>query len=223
MALADRSIICESCGQTFAWTLREQAYYAEKGMDAPRQCGPCTAGRPRVSVPVTRERVLRWLRDERMVPARVSDVCTVGPDGRSSFTLQERDGPRVVELPLTPEEALVAAIWLEPDPARTTLPATSHEDKTPPRALAVCLEAVWPMRPAMAPRGYRLVLLMPGGLSGQRLSMAEALSWILQDHTPLLIDEWLFALERTSAWPWPPAPGSSLHEFLMTLEALRDL
>jgi hypothetical protein len=75
----------------------------------------------------------------------------------------------------------------------------------------------------MAPRGYRLVLLMPGGLSGQRLSMVTALSWILQDHTPLLIDEWLFALERASAWPWPPAPGSSLHEFLLTLEALRDL
>jgi hypothetical protein len=180
-------------------------------------------GRSRVSVPVTRERVLRWLRDEHLVPARVSDVFTIGRDGQSWVTLQERDGPRMVELPLTPEDALVAAIWLEPDPATQAPPQVGRAGRTAPRGLAVCLEAVWPARPAMAPRGYRLVLLMPGGHSGQRLSMMAALSWILQDHTPLLIDEWLFALERASAWPWPPAPGSSLHEFLLTLEALRDL
>jgi hypothetical protein len=170
---------------------------------------------------VTRERVLRWLQEDHLVPARVSGVEAAGHDGEFRVTLQERDGPRSVELPLSPEEALVAAIWLEPDSDAPTCSAASHGGRrAAPRGLAVCLEAVWPMRPAMRPRGYRLVLLMPGGRSGRRLTTLGALGWILQDHTPLLIDEWLFALQPEGSWSWPPPPGSPLHEFLASLEAL---
>jgi hypothetical protein len=222
MALTDRIITCRICEQTFAWTIGQQAYYAQQSLVEPQLCATCASRRrQRVTVPVTRERVLRWLREEHLVPACVSSVHPVGRDGRFRVTLQECDGPRAVELPLIPEEALVAAIWLEPDPDLPTAPAASHGGApSSPCGLAVCLEAVWPMRPAMRPRGYRLVLLMPGGQSGRRLSTLGALGWILQDHTPLLVDEWLFALQLDGAWPWPPRPGTALHDFLATLEAL---
>lgn len=37
----DQIIICENCGQQFAWTAGEQEFYASKGLPQPQYCLIC--------------------------------------------------------------------------------------------------------------------------------------------------------------------------------------
>lgn len=43
--MADKTLTCSDCGMEFAFTEREQAFYAEKGFSEPRRCGSCRASR----------------------------------------------------------------------------------------------------------------------------------------------------------------------------------
>lgn len=43
--MADKTLTCSDCGMEFAFTEREQAFYAEKGFTEPRRCGSCRASR----------------------------------------------------------------------------------------------------------------------------------------------------------------------------------
>jgi CxxC-x17-CxxC domain-containing protein len=39
--MSDRTITCADCGTDFSFTEREQSFYAERGMSAPKRCKPC--------------------------------------------------------------------------------------------------------------------------------------------------------------------------------------
>jgi CxxC-x17-CxxC domain-containing protein len=43
--VADKTLTCSDCGMEFAFTEREQAFYAEKGFSDPRRCASCRASR----------------------------------------------------------------------------------------------------------------------------------------------------------------------------------
>ena len=43
--MADKTLTCTDCGMEFAFTEREQAFYAEKGFTEPRRCPSCRASR----------------------------------------------------------------------------------------------------------------------------------------------------------------------------------
>ncbi len=43
--MADKTLTCSDCGMEFAYTEREQAFYAEKGFSEPRRCPSCRASR----------------------------------------------------------------------------------------------------------------------------------------------------------------------------------
>ena len=43
--MADKTLTCSDCGMEFAFTEREQAFYAEKGFTEPRRCSSCRASR----------------------------------------------------------------------------------------------------------------------------------------------------------------------------------
>ena len=43
--MADKTLTCSDCGMEFAFTEREQAFYAEKGFSEPRRCTSCRASR----------------------------------------------------------------------------------------------------------------------------------------------------------------------------------
>jgi CxxC-x17-CxxC domain-containing protein len=43
--VADKTLTCSDCGMEFAFTEREQAFYAEKGFTEPRRCPSCRASR----------------------------------------------------------------------------------------------------------------------------------------------------------------------------------
>ena len=43
--MADKNLSCSDCGMEFAFTEREQAFYAEKGFTEPRRCPSCRASR----------------------------------------------------------------------------------------------------------------------------------------------------------------------------------
>ena len=43
--MADKNLPCSDCGMEFAFTEREQAFYAEKGFTEPRRCPSCRASR----------------------------------------------------------------------------------------------------------------------------------------------------------------------------------
>ncbi len=43
--MADKTLTCSDCGMEFAFTEREQAFYAEKGFSEPRRCASCRASR----------------------------------------------------------------------------------------------------------------------------------------------------------------------------------
>lgn len=43
--MADKTLTCSDCGMEFAFTEREQAFYAEKGFSDPRRCASCRASR----------------------------------------------------------------------------------------------------------------------------------------------------------------------------------
>jgi CxxC-x17-CxxC domain-containing protein len=43
--VADKILTCSDCGMEFAFTEREQAFYAEKGFTEPRRCSSCRASR----------------------------------------------------------------------------------------------------------------------------------------------------------------------------------
>jgi len=43
--VADKNLSCSDCGMEFAFTEREQAFYAEKGFTEPRRCPSCRASR----------------------------------------------------------------------------------------------------------------------------------------------------------------------------------
>jgi CxxC-x17-CxxC domain-containing protein len=43
--VADKNLNCSDCGMEFAFTEREQAFYAEKGFTEPRRCPSCRASR----------------------------------------------------------------------------------------------------------------------------------------------------------------------------------
>ncbi len=43
--MADKNLTCSDCGMEFAFTEREQAFYAEKGFSEPRRCASCRASR----------------------------------------------------------------------------------------------------------------------------------------------------------------------------------
>jgi general stress protein 26 len=41
--MKDRSMKCGDCGQEFAWTVGEQEFYHEKGIEDPKFCMICRA------------------------------------------------------------------------------------------------------------------------------------------------------------------------------------
>ena len=43
--MADKTLTCSDCEMKFAFTEREQAFYAEKGFSEPRRCTSCRASR----------------------------------------------------------------------------------------------------------------------------------------------------------------------------------
>ena len=43
--MADKTLTCSDCGMEFAFTDREQAFYAEKGFTEPRRCPSCRQSR----------------------------------------------------------------------------------------------------------------------------------------------------------------------------------
>jgi CxxC-x17-CxxC domain-containing protein len=43
--VADKTLTCSDCSMEFAFTEREQAFYAEKGFTEPRRCPSCRASR----------------------------------------------------------------------------------------------------------------------------------------------------------------------------------
>ena len=43
--MADKTLTCSDCNTEFAFTEREQAFYAEKGFSEPRRCPSCRASR----------------------------------------------------------------------------------------------------------------------------------------------------------------------------------
>ena len=43
--MADKTLTCSDCGMEFAFSEREQAFYAEKGFTDPRRCPSCRASR----------------------------------------------------------------------------------------------------------------------------------------------------------------------------------
>ena len=43
--MADKTLTCTDCGMEYAFTEREQAFYAEKGFTEPRRCPSCRASR----------------------------------------------------------------------------------------------------------------------------------------------------------------------------------
>lgn len=43
--MADKTLTCSDCNQSFAFTEREQAFYAEKGFSEPRRCPSCRQSR----------------------------------------------------------------------------------------------------------------------------------------------------------------------------------
>ncbi len=43
--MADKTLSCSDCNMEFAFTEREQAFYAEKGFTEPRRCPSCRASR----------------------------------------------------------------------------------------------------------------------------------------------------------------------------------
>ena len=43
--MADKTLTCSDCSMEFAFTEREQAFYAEKGFSEPRRCPSCRASR----------------------------------------------------------------------------------------------------------------------------------------------------------------------------------
>jgi CxxC-x17-CxxC domain-containing protein len=43
--VADKTLTCSDCGMEFAFSDREQAFYAEKGFTEPRRCPSCRASR----------------------------------------------------------------------------------------------------------------------------------------------------------------------------------
>lgn len=43
--MADKTLTCSDCGIEFAFTDREQAFYAEKGFTEPRRCPSCRQSR----------------------------------------------------------------------------------------------------------------------------------------------------------------------------------
>ncbi len=43
MANQDQTIQCKDCGSDFTWTADEQAFYQEKGFNAPLRCKDCRA------------------------------------------------------------------------------------------------------------------------------------------------------------------------------------
>jgi len=43
--VADKTLTCSDCNIEFAFTEREQAFYAEKGFSEPRRCPSCRASR----------------------------------------------------------------------------------------------------------------------------------------------------------------------------------
>ncbi len=43
--MADKTLTCSDCNMEFAFTEREQAFYAEKGFSEPRRCPSCRASR----------------------------------------------------------------------------------------------------------------------------------------------------------------------------------
>ena len=43
--MADKTLTCSDCNMEFAFTEREQAFYAEKGFSEPRRCPTCRASR----------------------------------------------------------------------------------------------------------------------------------------------------------------------------------
>lgn len=43
--MADKTLTCSDCSMEFAFTEREQAFYAEKGFTEPRRCPSCRASR----------------------------------------------------------------------------------------------------------------------------------------------------------------------------------
>lgn len=42
---ADRTLTCADCGQEFAFSSTEQAFYADRGFTEPRRCANCRAAR----------------------------------------------------------------------------------------------------------------------------------------------------------------------------------
>ena len=63
--MADKTLTCSDCGMEFAFTEREQAFYAEKGFSEPRRCPSCRASRK-----AARGRRQRWLWRRQLVLER---------------------------------------------------------------------------------------------------------------------------------------------------------
>lgn len=43
LKLTDKVIKCRDCGQDFAWTIDEQIFYQQKGLQPPIRCPMCRA------------------------------------------------------------------------------------------------------------------------------------------------------------------------------------
>jgi hypothetical protein len=222
MSLVDRILTCCECGVGFPWTIQEQRDCAP----LPATCSACRTVLGRIGrwqqeagPVVDRTQVLSWLRTDGFVPAAVSRLHAERHRGRFHVLLREIGGPRAVGVALDPWEALVVALWRETDIQAPPRPEAGGCLPAPP-ALAVLLEAV-PVAPSGRPP-YQHIVSVITARACRRVSRIAGLGWILQAHTPLLIDPRLFPA-RADPPPWRPGPGSPLDRFVAQMEALDDL
>ena len=226
MSLVDRILTCCECGVRFPWTIQEQKDRALLRPVLPATCPACRTVLGRIwrwqqetGQVVDRVQIVSWLCNDGFVPAAVSQLRAERHRGRFHVLLREIGGSRTVGLALDPWEALVVALWLETDIQAPPRPETRGCLPAPP-ALAVLLEAV-PVTSSGRPPYQRIVSVITARAC-RRVSRIAGLGWILQAHTPLLVDPRLF-LACTGPPPRRPGSGSPMDRFVAQLEALDDL
>ena len=92
--MADKTLTCSDCGMEFAFTEREQAFYAEKGFSEPRRCPSCRASRK-----AARHAGIR-VRLDAGVPASGSASGSAGSGGTASRPAVGAAGDGVVLFPI---------------------------------------------------------------------------------------------------------------------------
>lgn len=69
--MPDQQIACTACGRRFTWSAGEQAFYRERGLQAPRRCPDCRAGRrQQTATPAARPAAAPRLPARRASPHR---------------------------------------------------------------------------------------------------------------------------------------------------------